>query len=70
MTKPEIGQKLENRRKSLGITQAQLSEHVGLSVMTIVNIETGKGNPTLDVLIRVLDVLGLQFEITATKADK
>lgn len=70
MNKIEIGQLIESRRKSLGVSQRELADISGLSVMTIVNIESGKGNPTIDVLENVLDKLGLTLEIVAIKKDR
>lgn len=70
MTKLELGSQIENRRKSLKVNQPELAQLASVSLKTIVNIETGKGNPTLDVLIKVMEVLGLALEIKATKGDK
>lgn len=70
MTKLELGRYIESRRKSLKVNQPELAQLAQVSVKTIVNIETGKGNPTLDVLIKVMDVLGLALDITATKGDR
>lgn len=70
MNKVEIGQFIENRRKAVGVSQRELSAITGLSVMTIVNIESGNGNPSLDALLPVLEALGLRMEITAIKKDR
>lgn len=70
MTKSELGSQIESRRKSLKVNQPELAQLAEVSLKTIVNIETGKGNPTLDVLIKVMEVLGLTLEIKATKGDK
>ena len=69
MTKKEIGQVIKERRKFLKIRQKDLSEIVGISLRSLVDIETGKGNPTIDQLNKILDVLGLSIKIIIEKDD-
>lgn len=54
---------LRKRRQSLGIRQKDLAELAEIAVHTLSNIESGKGNPSLDVLGRLLDCLGLKLTI-------
>ena len=54
---------LVRRRRSLGIDQRTLSQLSGVALHTLSNIESGKGNPTLATLRRILDVLGLEIVI-------
>lgn len=63
MNKKKLSQLLKNRRNELGINQIDLSEISGVALHTISDIESGKGNPTFSVLIRILDVLGLDIKI-------
>lgn len=49
-------------RSRLGLTQAQLAEAAGLTRGYIASIETGAANPTLDVVERIADALGLVIE--------
>ncbi|MCF8241482.1 MAG: helix-turn-helix domain-containing protein [Melioribacteraceae bacterium] len=63
MNKFEIGNEIKQRRKFLKITQQELSEIVGVGLRSLIDIESGKGNPTIDQLQKVLSVLGLTFEI-------
>jgi transcriptional regulator with XRE-family HTH domain len=58
-----VGARLRERRRSLGILQEDLAGLAGISVHTLSNLESGKGNPSLDVLERLLDCLGLQLTI-------
>ena len=58
-----VGIRLRERRRSLAILQEDLAGLAGISVHTLSNIESGKGNPSLDVLERLLDCLGLQLTI-------
>ena len=59
----DIGEQLRNRRKELGITQPHLAEIAEVSINTLYKIERGEANPTLKVLFRLLEVLGLEIHI-------
>lgn len=48
---------------SLRINQRALSEIAGISVHTLSNVEAGKGNPTVAVLERVLNALGMELRV-------
>ena len=67
------GKQLKDRRKALGITQPHLAELADISVNTLYKIERGQANPTLEILYRLTDVLGLEIVFspkpTATKSD-
>lgn len=63
----EIGQRIRNRRKMLGVTQNQLAAISGVGINTLTKIERGEGNPSINVLTRVLDSLGLEL-VTKVKA--
>jgi len=65
MTKNEIGQIIKERRVYLGITQKDLAEIVGISLRSLVNIENGTGNPTIDQLNKILNALGITIKISA-----
>ena len=59
MDKFEIGKTINERRKFLKITQKELSEISGLGLRSLIDIESGKGNPTIDQLQKVFSALGL-----------
>jgi len=63
MTPEVLGQTLLERRKLAGITQRDLAALSGLAVHTLSDLESGKGNPTLEVLTRVSGVLGLEIRL-------
>lgn len=65
MTKNEIGQIIKERRVYLNITQKDLAEIVGISLRSLVDIEKGNGNPTIDQLNKILNALGLTIKISA-----
>ena len=59
-----IGERIKQRRKMLNITQEQLADIAEVGINTLTKIERDKGNPTLKVLLKVLDTLGLEIKIT------
>ena len=63
MNKVEIGRYIIERRDTLSISQSYLAELSGVSVHTLSNLETGKGNVTLDTLLKVTGVLGLKVKV-------
>lgn len=63
MNKIEIGQSIATRRDTLAITQTRLAKLSGISVHTLSNLETGRGNVTLDTLLKVAAVLGFQVRM-------
>lgn len=63
MNKREIGQSIATRRDTLAITQTRLAKLSGISVHTLSNLETGRGNVTLDTLLKVAAVLGFQVRM-------
>ena len=63
MTHQEIITAIKARRKSLGITLAELSEKVDIRATTICDIENGKRNPSLTTLLRITDALGLTLSL-------
>lgn len=70
MTKIKIGHIIQTRRNFLSIKQEDFSEMTGITSKTIYLIENGKGNPSVDTLNKLLDVLGLEISIDIKKLDK
>lgn len=54
-----LGKQIASRRKQLNISQADLAEMTGVSLRTLSAIENGDANPSIDVLSKVLEPLGL-----------
>ena len=54
-----LGKQIANRRKQLNISQADLADMSGVSLRTLSAIENGDANPSIDVLSKVLEPLGL-----------
>ncbi len=61
--KQAIGEMIANRRKILKIEQSDVEDYTGISIGTISKLENGKGNITLESLLKILDVLGLELSI-------
>ena len=70
MNKLEIGQVIQKRRNFLAINQEDLSEMTDITSKTIYLIESGKGNPSIDTLNKLLDVLGLEISIDIKKMNE
>lgn len=58
-----IGQTIKQRRKELGITQPDLAELAGISKNTLYKLERGQGNPSLDILTTLAEVLGMELKL-------
>ena len=65
-----IGEAIRKRRKGLKITQPNLAELAKISVNTLYKIERGDANPTLDVLEKITDVLGLELKLEVKQTGK
>jgi transcriptional regulator with XRE-family HTH domain len=63
MNKAEIGRYIIERRDTLRISQAYLAELSGVSVHTLSNLETGKGNVTLDTILKVAKTIGFKVVV-------
>jgi len=59
----EIGKIIKERRVQLKVNQQTLADLAGIGINTLVSIERGTGNPSIQVLSRVLDTLGLQLKV-------
>lgn len=57
---PELIISIKERREALRVTQETLAELSGVGLRTLKQLESGKGNPTLQTLEKILDVLGMQ----------
>jgi len=61
MNAKEIGQKIKERRAVLKLQQKDLSELSGVSLRSVIIIESGEGNPALKTLQKLADVLGMEL---------
>ena len=51
----------------MGITQPHLAELAKVSTNTLYKLERGKGNPSLDVLDKLAEVLGMELKLEVRK---
>jgi transcriptional regulator with XRE-family HTH domain len=63
-----LGETIKERRVFLRLNQEDLMEMSGISTKTIQKIEMGKANPSVQTLYKLLDILGMNFEITVKKS--
>lgn len=66
----ELAETMKVRRKTLGISQQDLAEMSGVSLATIKDIERGKGNPSLDTVQKILDILGMEIKYVVRQTVK
>ena len=65
-----IGTQIKERRRLLKVTQRQLAAISGVGINTLTKIERNEANPTLDILQKILDTLGLELSITVKKMNE
>ncbi|MBW6483495.1 MAG: helix-turn-helix domain-containing protein [Vicingaceae bacterium] len=62
-----LGETIKNRRKELNIIQPHLAELAKISINTLYKLERGQGNPSLDVLNKLAEVLGMELTLEVKK---
>jgi len=67
MLAKHLGETIKARRKEVGITQPHLAELADISTNTLYKLERGQGNPSLDVLYKLGEVLGLELKLEVRK---
>ena len=63
MLENKIGEAIKNRRRELGITQPHLAELAKISTNTLYKLERGLGNPSLDVINKLAEILGMELKL-------
>ncbi|MGV8135470.1 MAG: helix-turn-helix domain-containing protein [Mangrovibacterium sp.] len=63
MTVLEIGEQIKKRRKILRVAQSDLAEMANISVNTLYKVERGQANPTIEILNKVADILGMEVRL-------
>lgn len=59
----ELIKAIKERREMLKVTQESLAELSGVGLRTIKQFESGKGNPTLQTLQKIADLLGMELTL-------
>ena len=60
----QLGDTLRAARKQLGLTQPQLALAAGVGVRFIVDLEAGKATVRLENVLRVIDALGGEVQLS------
>ncbi len=63
----QLGETIRKRRKDLNITQPHLAELAEISTNTLYKLERGQGNPSLEVINKLADVLGMELILDVKK---
>ena len=66
----EIGNTIKERRAMLGLTQLDLAEMSGIGLRTLKNIEGGKGNPSVNTLTRIAEIVGMELQMVIKKINE
>lgn len=61
--KTAVGDIIHKARDAKGLTQAALAEKIDASVRTIIAVEKGKRNPTLEILYKLVHVLNISADL-------
>jgi transcriptional regulator with XRE-family HTH domain len=64
MNASAVGRLVTDRRRQLGLTQAELAERIGTTQAAISKIETGRTLPGLELLERVAEATGIPISLT------
>ena len=61
--KAKFGTRVKYFREKQGYTQLQFSELADISNPYLINIESGKNNPSIDVIVSILNALKIDYEM-------
>jgi transcriptional regulator with XRE-family HTH domain len=62
-----FGKIIREKRNNLNLRQEELSEKSGVAIKTIHSIEHGKGNPAIKTILRLFNILELDFIVVSAK---
>ena len=66
----DLGTVIKERRALLGISQQDLSDYSGVGISTVKDLERGVGNPSLQTLQKILDVVGMEMVLQVKQTVK
>jgi y4mF family transcriptional regulator len=61
-TPTDLGAVIRDRRKQLGLGQADLASRIGVSRQWIIGVERGRARAELALVLRALDELGIRLD--------
>jgi transcriptional regulator with XRE-family HTH domain len=62
LAKHLIGERISTLRRARGLTQNELAEKAGLDGRHVSRLETGKHFPSLDTLVAISEMLGVELQ--------
>jgi transcriptional regulator with XRE-family HTH domain len=65
----EMGKSIKFRREFLNLRQEDLAEMSGITTKTIHLVEAGTGNPSMETLEKLANVLGMELLLQVKKAN-
>lgn len=69
-TRDKVIKKYIQCRKNQNMTQAELASRTGISRTNISRFESGKYNPSLDILVKIATALDMDFDISLTSHNR
>ncbi len=66
----DIGKIIKERRALLKISQQDLADYSGVGISTVKDLERGVGNPSIETLKKILDVVGLEMVLQVKQTIK
>lgn len=66
----DIGIIIKERRSLLKISQQDLADYSGVGISTVKDLERGVGNPSIETLKKILDVVGLEMVLQVKQTIK
>ncbi|TPE43310.1 helix-turn-helix transcriptional regulator [Pontibacter mangrovi] len=66
----KLSEIIRERRSMLHLTQEDLAALAGVGLRTLKALEVGKGNPSLDTLQRLAEVLGMEVRLEVKRIDR
>ncbi|WP_187181997.1 helix-turn-helix transcriptional regulator [Rhizobium sp. WL3] len=66
LTVDDLRELVKNERNRRGLTQSRAAGLVGYSQKWLSDFERGRVNPTIDMVLKMISVLGIRLEATAT----
>ncbi len=69
VTAIDLGRRLQEKRQASGRNQAELAATVGVSRYWLSQIEKGRANASIDLILRILTELGCAIDIVETDGD-
>ena len=58
----QVAKLIKDRRRDLGLSQEELAKRVGVSRLSIVNIESGRSNARISTVVGILNILKVTLE--------